>query len=181
MAPGHLRSSCRYVRRPNGTGRVWRGEGTPSRSPHYTSPTKNIRVTFTSPLRASCRFGIMGPTWPSGARWLIADGRDPIKVHSAQPPPVQRRQPSFLSPSTSSSSFCHRAVRRWAQLEARPTFSSTPAIKESLHILKKGLWPHAGAVASGNGTDHRVFFACTVMCGPVRHFLFVVKNVWYGQ
>tara|TARA_B100000795_G_scaffold109493_1_gene80806 strand:+ start:355 stop:729 length:375 start_codon:yes stop_codon:yes gene_type:complete len=124
---------------------------------------------------------MMGPTWPSGARWLITDGRDPIKVHSAQPPPVQRRQPSFLSPSTSSSSFCHRAVRRWAQLEARPTFSSTPAIKESLHILKKGLWPHAGAVASGNGTDHRVFFACTVMCGPVRHFLFVVKNVWYGQ
>ena len=124
MAPGHLRSSCRYVRRPNGTGRVWRGEGTPSRSPHYTSPTKNIRVTFTSPLRASCRFGIMGPTWPSGARWLITDGRDPIQVHSAQPPPVQHRQPSFLHPPPPPAHFVIAPCAGLHSWEARATFSS---------------------------------------------------------
>ena len=179
MAAGHLRSSCRFLLQPNGPDRVRRGVGTPSRPPHSTSPTKKTRMTFTSPLRASRRFGIMGLTSPLGARWLIADGRDPFKVHPAHPPPAQRRQPSFLSPSTSSSSLCHCAVRGRAQLDARATFPSTPAIKESLHILEEGLWPHAGAVASGSGPDNRTFFACTtVIRGPVRQILFCVKSVY---
>ena len=119
-----------------------------------------------------------GLTSPLGARWLIADGRDPFKVHPAHPPPAQRRQPSFLSPSTSSSSLCHCTVRGRAQLDARATFPSTPAIKESLHILEECLWPHAGAVASGSGRDNRTFFACTVMRGPVRQILFSVNSVY---
>ena len=178
MAAGHLRSSCRFLLQPNGPDRVRRGVGTPSRPPHSTSPTKKARATFTSPLWTSRRFGIMGLTWPLGARWLIADGRDPLEVHAAHHPPAQRRQPSFLSPATSSSSLCHCATRGRAQLDARATFPSTPAIKESLHILEEGLWPHAGAVASGSGPDNRTFFAWTVIRGPVRQILFSVKSVY---
>jgi len=57
--------------------------------------------------------------------------------------PAQRRQPSFLSPATSSSSLCHCATRGGAQSDARATFSSTAAIKEGLRVIEEGLWPHA--------------------------------------
>ena len=170
MAAGHLRSSCRFLLQPNGPGRVRRGVGTPSRPPHSTSPTKKARATFTSPLWTSRRFGIMGLTWPLGARWLIADGRDPLEVHAAHHPPAQRRQPSFLSPATSSSSLCHCATRGRAQSDARATFSWTAAIKKGLRVIDEGLWPHAGAVVSGHGPDDRTSYACTVMCGLVCKF-----------
>ena len=120
----------------------------------------------------------MGLTWPFGARWLVADGRDPLKVHPAHPPPAHRRHPSFLSPSTSSAHFVIARTRRRAELDARVTFSSTAAIKKGLHILEEGLWPHAGAVASGSGPDNRTLFACTVIRGPVRQILFSVKSVY---
>ena len=178
MAAGHLRSSCRFLLQPNVTGRVRRGVGTPSRPPHSTSPTKKTRTTFTSPLWASRRFGIMGLTWPFGARWLIADGRDPLKVHPAHPPPAQRRHPSFLSPSTSSAHFVIARTRRRAQSDARATFSSTAAIKEGLRVIEEGLWPHAGAVVSGHGPGDRTSYACTVLSVLVRQILFSVKSVY---
>ena len=120
----------------------------------------------------------MGLTWPLGARWLVADGRDPFKVHPAHPPPAQRRQPSFLSPSTSSAHFVIARTRRRAELDARVTFSSTAAIKKGLRVIDEGLWPRARAVVSGHGPDDRTSYACTVLCGLVRQILFSVKSVY---
>ena len=92
--------------------------------------------------------------------------------------PAQRRQPSFLSPATSSSSLCHCATRGGAQSDARATFSWTAAIKKGLRVIDEGLWPHAGAVVSGHGPGDRTSYACTVLSVLVRQILFSVKSVY---